>query len=100
MGALAVLGASDMISVFVRQSLVTFATPDTMRGRVGAVTMLFIGASNELGEFESGITAALFGPVLAVVLGGFGTLAVVATWMKLFPPLRTVNRFKDVAVTP
>jgi len=100
LGALAVLGASDMISVFVRQSLVTFATPDTMRGRVGAVTMLFIGASNELGEFESGITAALFGPVLAVVLGGFGTLAVVATWMKLFPPLRTVNRFKDVQVAP
>lgn len=96
--ALAVLGASDMISVFVRQSLVTFATPDEMRGRVGAVNMLFIGASNELGEFESGITAALFGPVLAVVIGGFGTLAVVATWMKLFPPLKTVDRLKDVKV--
>ena len=100
LAALSVLGASDMISVFVRQSLVSFATPDGMRGRVGAVTMLFIGASNELGEFESGITAALFGPVLAVVLGGFGTLAVVAAWMKLFPPLRTVDRFKDVAVAP
>jgi MFS family permease len=96
--ALAVLGASDMISVFVRQSLVTFATPDEMRGRVGAVNMLFIGASNELGEFESGITAALLGPVLAVVIGGCGTLAVVATWMKLFPPLRTVDRLKDVKV--
>ncbi len=96
--ALAVLGASDMISVFVRQSLISFATPDEMRGRVGAVTMLFIGASNELGEFESGITAALFGPVLAVVIGGCGTLAVVATWMKLFPPLRMVNRFRDVRV--
>jgi MFS family permease len=96
--ALAVLGASDMISVFVRQSLVTFATPDDMRGRVGAVNMLFIGASNELGEFESGITAALFGPVLAVVVGGLGTLAVVGTWMKLFPPLRTVDRLKDVKV--
>jgi len=99
LGALAVLGASDMISVFVRQALVSFATPDDMRGRVGAVTMLFIGASNELGEFESGITAALFGPVLAVVIGGIGTLAVVTAWMKLFPPLRTVDRFKDVAVT-
>ncbi|GAA0576541.1 MFS transporter [Rhizomicrobium electricum] len=98
MGALFVLGASDMISVFVRQSLVTFATPDDMRGRVGAVNMLFIGASNELGEFESGITAALFGPVLAVVVGGLGTLAVVGTWMKLFPPLRTVDRLKDVKV--
>jgi MFS family permease len=98
MGALFVLGASDMISVFVRQSLVTFATPDDMRGRVGAVNMLFIGASNELGEFESGITAALFGPVLAVVIGGLGTLAVVGTWMKLFPPLRTVDRLKDVKV--
>jgi MFS family permease len=98
MAALFVLGASDMISVFVRQSLVSFATPDEMRGRVGAVNMLFIGASNELGEFESGITAALFGPVLAVVIGGIGTLAVVATWMKLFPPLRTVNRLKDVQV--
>ena len=98
LAALAVLGASDMISVFVRQSLVTFATPDDMRGRVGAVNMLFIGASNELGEFESGFTAALLGPVLAVVIGGFGTLAVVATWMKLFPPLRTVDRLKDVKV--
>ena len=98
LGALVVLGASDMISVFVRQSLVSFATPDDMRGRVGAVNMLFIGASNELGEFESGITAAIFGPVLAVVIGGIGTLAVVATWMKLFPPLRTVNRLKDVRV--
>jgi MFS family permease len=98
MGALFVLGASDMISVFVRQSLVSFATPDEMRGRVGAVNMLFIGASNELGEFESGITAALFGPVLAVVIGGIGTLAVVGTWMKLFPPLRTVDRLKDVKV--
>jgi MFS family permease len=98
--ALAVLGASDMISVFVRQSLVSFATPDEMRGRVGAVNMLFIGASNELGEFESGFTAALFGPVLAVVLGGVGTLAVVAAWMKLFPPLRTVDRLKDVQVSP
>jgi len=94
--ALFVLGASDMISVFVRQSLVSFATPDEMRGRVGAVNMLFIGASNELGEFESGITAALFGTIPAVIIGGLGTLAVVAVWMKLFPPLRTVDRLAEV----
>ena len=98
--ALAVLGASDMISVFVRQSLINFATPDEMRGRVGAVTSLFIGASNELGEFESGITAALFGTVAAVILGGIGTLGVVALWMRLFPPLRTVDRLRDVEVRP
>lgn len=96
--ALFVLGASDMISVFVRQSLVSFATPDEMRGRVGAVNMLFIGASNELGEFESGITAALFGTIPAVIIGGLGTLGIVAIWMKLFPPLRTVDRLKDVEV--
>ena len=95
--ALSVLGASDMISVFIRHALVNFATPDEMRGRVGSVNMLFIGASNELGEFESGLTAALFGTVPAVVIGGLGTLAVVAAWMKLFPPLRTVDRLSDVS---
>jgi MFS family permease len=98
LGALFVLGASDMISVFVRQSLISFATPDEMRGRVGAVNMLFIGASNELGEFESGVTAALFGTIPAVVIGGLGTLGVVALWMKLFPPLRDVDQLKDVRV--
>ena len=97
LAALFVLGASDMISVFIRHALVNFATPDEMRGRVGSVNMLFIGASNELGEFESGLTAALFGTVPAVVIGGVGTLAVVAGWMKLFPPLRTVDRLSDVA---
>lgn len=97
--ALAVTGASDMVSVFVRSALINFATPDRMRGRVGAVNMLFIGASNELGEFESGLTAALFGAVPAVVLGGLGTLAVVAAWMKLFPPLRRVDRLTGVAAT-
>jgi hypothetical protein len=71
-----------------------------MRGRVGAVNMLFIGASNELGEFESGFTAALFGTVPAVVLGGVGTLAVVAIWMRLFPPLRNVDRLSDAAAAP
>ena len=97
LAALFVLGGSDMISVFVRHALVNFATPDEMRGRVGSVNMLFIGASNELGEFESGLTAALFGTVPAVVIGGLGTLAVVAGWMKLFPPLRTVDRLSDVS---
>jgi MFS family permease len=98
LAALFVLGASDMVSVNIRGSLVQLSTPDAMRGRVSAVSMLFIGASNELGEFESGTTAALLGTVPAVVLGGLGTLAVVAAWMKLFPPLRKVNAFADVAV--
>lgn len=96
LAALFVLGASDMISVFIRQSLINFGTPDQMRGRVGAVSMLFIGASNELGEFESGVTAALFGTIPAVVLGGLGTLCVVAIWMRLFPPLRTVDRLDEI----
>jgi MFS family permease len=97
LAALVVVGASDMVSVYVRSALINFATPDHMRGRVGAVNMLFIGASNELGEFESGITAALFGTVRAVVIGGLGTLAVVGVWMKLFPPLRDVDRMTDVS---
>jgi MFS family permease len=97
LAALFVTGATDMISVFVRSTLVQFATPDPMRGRVSAVNMLFIGASNELGEFESGITAAWFGTVPAVILGGIGTLGVVAIWMWLFPPLRTVDRLTDAA---
>jgi MFS family permease len=96
LAALFVTGASDMVSVNVRQSLINFATPDPMRGRVGAVSMLFIGASNELGEFESGITASWFGTIPAVILGGIGTLGVVAVWMWLFPPLRTVDRLTDV----
>ncbi len=96
--ALFVLGASDMVSVNVRGSLIQLSTPDTMRGRVSAVSMLFIGASNELGEFESGTTAALFGTVPAVVLGGIGTLLVVAGWMRLFPPLRRVDKFSDVSL--
>jgi MFS family permease len=98
LAALATLGASDMISVFVRSALIQYATPDEMRGRVSAVSMLFVGASNELGEFESGVTAALFGTIPAVVLGGLGTLGVVAGWMWLFPPLRKVDRLTDVAV--
>jgi MFS family permease len=84
---LAVSGAADMVSVVIRQSLVQLETPDDMRGRVGAVNSVFIGASNQLGEFESGATAALLGPVGSVLLGGFGTLAIVALWFKLFPAL-------------
>jgi len=95
LAALFVVGAADMISVFVRSALIQYATPDPMRGRVSAVNMLFIGASNELGEFESGLTAAWLGTVPAVVIGGLGTLGVVLTWMWLFPGLRTVDRLKD-----
>ncbi|MBV9571983.1 MAG: MFS transporter [Alphaproteobacteria bacterium] len=97
LAALFILGASDMVSVFIRSALIQFATPDAMRGRVSAVNMLFIGASNELGEFESGLTAAWFGTVPAVIIGGIGTLLVVAIWMKLFPPLRRVDRLAEVA---
>jgi MFS family permease len=96
--ALAVLGAFDMISVFVRHALVQFATPDAMRGRVSAVNVLFIGASNELGEFESGLTATFFGTVPSVVLGGLGTLVVVAAWAWIFPPLRRVDRLSEITV--
>jgi len=85
--ALALSGGADMVSVVIRQSLVQLETPDEMRGRVGAVNSVFIGASNQLGEFESGATAALLGPVGSVLLGGFGTLVVVAVWWRLFPAL-------------
>jgi MFS family permease len=96
--ALAVTGAADMISVYVRSALVQLATPDHMRGRVGSVNSLFIGASNELGEFRAGMTAGMFGTVPAVALGGLGTMFVVGLWMWLFPPLRRVDRFSEVAV--
>ena len=85
--ALTVSGAADMVSVVIRQSLVQLDTPDEMRGRVSAVNSVFIGASNQLGEFESGVTAAAFGPVGSVVLGGIGTLLVAGWWFSLFPPL-------------
>jgi MFS family permease len=88
--ALAVLGGADMISVYVRSNVVPLATPNTMLGRVAAVEMVFIGASNELGAFESGTVAWLIGPVLTVVLGGVATLAVACLWIKLFPPLYRV----------
>jgi len=87
LGFLAVTGAADMVSVVIRQTLVQHGTPDEMRGRVAAVNSIFIGASNELGQFESGALAALIGPVGSVVVGGVGTLAVAAAWVRLFPQL-------------
>lgn len=92
LGALFVLGAADMISVVIRGALVQLETPDAMRGRVSAVNSVFIGASNQLGEFESGLTAAWFGVVPAALLGGVGTLLVVALWMRWFPALRQRDR--------
>jgi MFS family permease len=89
---LIVLGASDMVSVVVRSSIVQLETPDGMRGRVSAVNSMFIGSSNQLGEFESGLTAAWFGVVPAVVLGGAGTLLVVLLWLRLFPGLAHADR--------
>ncbi|HET6471534.1 MAG TPA: MFS transporter [Pseudomonadales bacterium] len=93
LAALALLGAGDMVSVYVRHILIQLETPDAIRGRVSAVNAVFIGASNELGEFESGVTAAWFGLVPSVVLGGAATIAITALWMRLFPSLRTMDRF-------
>jgi MFS family permease len=92
LAALVLAGACDMVSAIVRHTLVQLSTPDDMRGRVSAVNMVFIGASNEVGQFESGITAQWFGTVPAVVLGGVGTIAVVALWSWLFPELRQVDK--------
>ena len=92
--ALVIMGAADMVSVVIRNSLVQLATPDAMRGRVGAVNFLFINASNQLGQFESGLTAALLGAMPAAVLGGLGTVAVALLWMHLFPSLRNVERLE------
>lgn len=87
LAALFVLGAADVVSVVVRSSLIQIRTPDDMRGRVSAINSLFIGTSNQLGEFESGMAASIFGVVPSVVIGGLGTLAVVALWIRLFPGL-------------
>jgi MFS family permease len=92
--ALAILGAADTVSVVIRFSLVQLSTPNQMRGRVGAVNFLFINASNQLGQFESGVTAALFGAMPAAVLGGVATVATALLWMKLFPTLRDVERLE------
>ena len=86
------IGASDMVSVVVRSSLLQLATPPEMRGRVSAVNWLFIGASNEFGEFESGVTAYWWGAVRAVVIGGIGSMMVTGTWAILFPKLRNADK--------
>ncbi len=93
-GLLAILGGADMLSVFVRQTLVQLVTPDPMRGRVAAVSTLFIGASNELGEFESGVVARFLGPVGAAIFGGVGALAVTGIWIKLFPALWNADKLE------
>jgi MFS family permease len=92
--AMATLGAADMLSVYVRQTLVQLVTPDAMRGRVAAVSTLFISASNELGEFRGGLVARFIGPVNAVVYGGIGALIVTGLWARLFPALRTADRLE------
>ena len=93
--ALTVSGSADMVSVVIRQSLVQLDTPNEMRGRVSAVNSIFIGASNQLGEFESGATAALLGPVGSVVIGGLGTLLVAVLWMRWFPALAKRDRLQE-----
>ena len=96
LGMLLLLGAADTVSVIVRSTMIQLSTPDTMRGRVSAVNMVFIGASNEVGQFESGLTAHWFGTVPAVVLGGVGTIVIVALWAWLFPGLRTLDRLDAI----
>jgi MFS family permease len=100
MAALLLAGAADMVSVIIRAMLVQIATPDGMRGRVNAVDFLFIGVSNELGEFESGLTAQWFGVVPAVVLGGVGTLIVIGVWAWIFPELRKADRLSVAELMP
>ena len=92
--ALAVLGASDAVSIVIRFSLVQIETPDAMRGRIGAINYLFVGSSNTLGEFESGLVAAWLGAVPSVLIGGIGSLLVGGVWMLLFPDLRRIDRFE------
>jgi MFS family permease len=101
--ALMLVGGCDTVSVIVRHTMIQLGTPDAMRGRVSAVNMVFIGASNEVGQFESGITAQWFGTVPAVILGGIGTIVIVAIWARLFPELRRVDqmpRQAEPALTP
>jgi MFS family permease len=96
--ALFIVGASDMVSVVIRSSVLQLATPPEMRGRVSAVNSLFIGASNELGEFESGLTAQWWGAVRAVIFGGIGSLVVTGLWSVLFPELRRANELTAEAL--
>jgi hypothetical protein len=100
LAALVLLGAFDMVSVIIRHTVIQLGTPDEMRGRVSSVNMVFIGASNEVGQFESGITAQWFGTVPAVVLGGIGTLLVVVLWARFFPALRRVDRLPGATAAP
>jgi MFS family permease len=93
--ALFLVGASDVVSVVIRSSLVQLQTPDEMRGRVNAVNSLFIGTSNQLGEFESGMLAGFIGAVPAVFIGGLGTIAVAGLWMVLFPSLRRLRSLSE-----
>jgi hypothetical protein len=95
--ALAVAGGVDMISVYVRQTLIQLNTPDAMRGRVAAVSFVFISASNELGDFEAGLMARIFGPVLAVALGGAAAVVASLGWMRLFPELAKADGFEPAA---
>jgi MFS family permease len=95
LAALVVMGAGDEVSVYIRHLLVQLETPDEIRGRVSAVNSVFIGASNELGEFESGVTAAWWGIVPAVLVGGAATLTVAAVWTRFFPVLWRLDRFPD-----
>jgi hypothetical protein len=95
--ALLLLGASDMVSVIIRATFTLMSTPDEMRGRVNAVDMIFIGTSNEFGQFESGVTAQWFGTVPAVVIGGIGTLVVIALWAWWFPELRQAGELSKIS---
>jgi MFS family permease len=96
LAALVILGAADLVSVVIRMSLVQLATPNEMRGRVSAVNFIFIGTSNQLGEFESGVTAAWLGTVPAVLLGGIGTIAVAIAWARFFPQLRRIDNLREI----
>ena len=96
LGMLLLLGSTDTVSVIVRSTMIQLSTPDAMRGRVSAVNMVFIGASNEVGQFESGVTAQWFGTVPAVVLGGIGTMAIVCLWAWMFRSLRTLDRLDAI----
>jgi hypothetical protein len=98
LAALVLVGAFDMVSVVVRQTMIQLGTPNEMRGRVSAVNMMFVGTSNELGQFESGLTAQWFGTVPAVVLGGLGTLAVVIGWYRFFPALRHADELTSASL--
>ena len=95
LAALFIVGAADMVSIIVRSSMLQLATPQTMRGRVSAVNALFVGASNEFGSFESGVTAQWWGAVPAVVIGGIGSIVVTCAWTLLFPSLRNVNQLSE-----